>query len=113
MRSSRSTRRRETGNLPDPPEPALDEEDFHAVSVRVADGRITVVLDDGREASAPIDRFPFLATATAEERQRYFLFGDGTGIEFPDLEDFISVFSIVHPELTMTGRVIPELRRRR
>ena len=80
----------------------LGEDDFRAVSVRVDRDAITVVLDDGQEASASIAKyFPFLEQLTAAQLRRARLDYDRTAIYFPDIDEYASVFSVVHPERTV------------
>jgi hypothetical protein len=63
----------------------------NAVTVNVTDDRIEVQLDDGRRLSVPLDWYPRLAHATAAERSRYELWGSGYAIEWPDIDEHISV----------------------
>jgi hypothetical protein len=63
----------------------------NAVAVHVSDERIDVELDDGRRLSVPLAWYPRLANATAAERSRYELWGSGYAIEWPDLDEHISV----------------------
>ncbi len=62
-----------------------------AVSANVSDDRISVELDDGRTLSVPLDWYPRLAHATTAERDRWELFGSGYAIEWPDIDEHISV----------------------
>jgi len=89
----------------------LGEDDFRAVSVHVDRDAITVVLDDGGRASALIaEYFPFLQSLTETQLRRARPDDDGTAIYFPDVDEYASVFSIVHPERTVLAA---PLRRRR
>jgi hypothetical protein len=69
--------------------------DATAVDVRVMDDRILVVLADGRELAAPLAWFPRLADATAAQRQNWRLIGRGHGIHWPDVDEDISVTSLL------------------
>ena len=69
--------------------------DASAVDVTVTDDRIRVVLADGRELAAPLAWFPRLADATAEQRQNWRLIGRGHGIHWPDVDEDISVASLL------------------
>ena len=80
--------------------PAGAESRYRAVAVRADADTLTVRLDDGREISAPYRHFPRLARATAAQRARWELIGRGTGIHWPELDEDVSVFSIVHPGAT-------------
>lgn len=59
-------------------EPAL------AKSVRFTAGRMHVLLDDGREISIPLDRFPRLRQASPAQRRKWQISAFGTGIRWPE-----------------------------
>src|SRR2546428_13362734 len=63
----------------------------YAVAVHVSDDRINLELDDGRRLSVPLTWYPRLANATDAERSRYELWGSGYAIEWPDIDEHISV----------------------
>jgi Protein of unknown function (DUF2442) len=69
--------------------------DATAVDVDVMDDRIVVVLADGRELAAPLAWFPRLADATPEQRRNWRLIGRGHGIHWPDVDEDISVASLL------------------
>ena len=69
--------------------------DATAVDVAVTDDRIVVVLADGRELAAPLAWFPRLVDATADQRQNWRLIGRGHGIHWPDVDEDISVASLL------------------
>ena len=52
---------------------------------------LTVNLMDGRLISVPLVWFPRLLHADQDQRERYELSGDGTGIHWDDLDEDISV----------------------
>ncbi len=62
-----------------------------AVSVEVTDAELTVALADGRRISVPLVWFPRLLQATAEQRARWELLGDGEGIHWPLVDEDLSV----------------------
>ena len=66
-----------------------------AVDVTVTDDRIIVVLADGRELAAPLTWFPRLLEATPEQRRNWRFIGRGHGIHWPDLDEDISVASLL------------------
>jgi hypothetical protein len=66
-----------------------------AVDVTVTDDRLVVVLADGRELAAPLAWFPRLAEATEDERRNWRLIGRGQGIHWPDVDEDISVASLL------------------
>lgn len=52
-------------------------------------------LTDGREVKTPIVFYPTLASATKEQRENFRLFGIGTGLHWPDLDEDLSAEGIV------------------
>lgn len=69
--------------------------DATAVDVAVKDDRILVVLADGRELAAPLAWFPRLVDATVDQRKNWRLIGRGHGIHWPDVDEDISVASLL------------------
>jgi hypothetical protein len=69
--------------------------DATAVDVRVTDDTIHVVLADGREVTAPLAWSPRLADATPAQRRNWRLIGRGQGIHWPDVDEDISVASLL------------------
>jgi hypothetical protein len=69
--------------------------DATAVDVQVTDDRIIVVLADGRELAAPLAWFPRLVDATSDQRRNWRLIGRGHGIHWPDVDEDISVASLL------------------
>jgi hypothetical protein len=69
--------------------------DATAVDVHVTDDRIVVVLADGRELAAPLAWFPRLVDATSDQRRNWRLIGRGHGIHWPDVDEDISVASLL------------------
>ncbi len=66
-----------------------------AVDVRVTRDALHVVLADGREVSAPLVWFPRLNDAAEAQRNNWRLIGGGIGIHWPDLDEDISVESLL------------------
>ena len=66
-----------------------------AVDVRATDDALHVVLADGRELSAPLEWFPRLRDATAEQRMNWRLIGGGRGIHWPELDEDIAVETLL------------------
>ena len=62
-----------------------------AVEVTVTDDALIVELSDARTLSVPILWYPRLVHATPEERDNWRLIGTGQGINWPDLDEDISV----------------------
>jgi hypothetical protein len=69
--------------------------DATAVDVTVTDDRLIVTLADGRELSAPLAWFPRLSEATAEQRLKWRLIGRGHGIHWPEVDEDVSVASLL------------------
>jgi hypothetical protein len=56
---------------------------------------LVVQLTDGRTLSVPLAWFPRLAAASAEVRGRIELIGDGEGIHWPEVDEDVSVSSLL------------------
>ncbi len=67
----------------------------YAEDVQVTDDALAVELVDGRTISVPLSWFPRLAHGTPEERSRWRFVGQGEGIHWPDLDEDISVKSLL------------------
>jgi hypothetical protein len=66
-----------------------------AVDVAVTPDTLRVVLADGREVSVPLVWFPRLHDATESQKSHWRLIGRGVGIHWPDLDEDISVASLL------------------
>jgi hypothetical protein len=66
-----------------------------AIDVAVTDDRLVVTLADGREVAAPLVWFPRLLDATTEQRRNWRLIGRGNGIHWPDIDEDVSVASLL------------------
>ena len=66
-----------------------------AVSVEITDELLTVHLTDGRQIAVPLEWYPRLVHATAAERNNYELLGQGSAIGWPDLDEHLSVESVL------------------
>jgi hypothetical protein len=69
--------------------------DATAVDVTVMDDRLVVILADGREVAIPLAWFPRLFEATPEQRRNWRFIGRGHGIHWPDVDEDISVASLL------------------
>jgi hypothetical protein len=69
--------------------------DATAIDVTVTDDFLIVTLADGRELSAPLAWFPRLLRATQEQRRKWRLIGRGQGIHWPDVDEDVSVASLL------------------
>lgn len=66
-----------------------------AVNVHFTDDMICLTLSDGREISTPLEFYPRLATATPEQLKKFYLIGGGRGIHWEELDEDLSVASII------------------
>ena len=66
-----------------------------AIEVGFADDMICLVLADGREVRTPLEFYPRLARATPQQLSNYRFLGGGTGVHWEDLDEDLSVESIV------------------
>ena len=66
-----------------------------AQDVRIDEDTLTVALADGRTLSVPLAWFPRLIHGTPDERSKWRLIGLGEGIHWPDLDEDISVGSLL------------------
>ncbi len=69
--------------------------DAAAQNVSVSDDALVVDLADGRTITVPLTWFPRLASGTPAERANWRLIGAGDGIHWPDLDEDISVQSLL------------------
>jgi hypothetical protein len=65
------------------------------VTVKVSDAAITIDLADGRTVSVPLSWYPRLLNASAKERSRWRLIGEGAGIHWLEIDEDISVENIL------------------
>ena len=66
-----------------------------AVDASCTDESLRVVLADGREIAVPLAWFPRLQKATPEQRSRWRLIGGGVGLHWEDVDEDISVESLL------------------
>jgi Protein of unknown function (DUF2442) len=66
-----------------------------AQSVTASDEALIVDLADGRTITVPLAWFPRLAHGTSAERANWRLIGRGIGTHWPDLDEDISVESLL------------------
>ena len=69
--------------------------DAVAQGVAASDEALIVDLADGRTITVPLAWFPRLAHGTPAERANWRLIGGGVGIHWPDLDEDISVESLL------------------
>jgi hypothetical protein len=66
-----------------------------AVDVQADETLLRITLADGRELAAPLEWFPRLRDATSEQRNHWRLIGRGVGVHWPDVDEDISVVSLL------------------
>lgn len=66
-----------------------------ALAITISDEALTARLSDGRIISAPLVWFPRLVHGTADERKDWRLIGNGVGIHWSQLDEDISVESLL------------------
>ena len=73
----------------------IDLRETLAQSLNITDDSLMVDLADGRTITVPLAWFPRLVQGTLGERANWRLIGTGTGIHWPDLDEDISVESLL------------------
>ena len=63
--------------------------------VDITDDTLTVELNDGRAILTPLAWYLRLVRGTTEERSNWQLIGEGQGIHWPDLDEDISIESLL------------------
>lgn len=74
---------------------AVDVQEARAQSVAVSDEALTVDLVDGRTVIVPLGWFPRLWHGSKQERSHFEIFGDGTYIHWPDLDEDLTVAGLL------------------
>src|ERR1700677_3948982 len=77
-----------------------------AQSVAITDDTLRVDLSDGRTIAVPLEWFPRLVHATSKERNHWRLLAQGIGINWPDLDEDISVENQA-PQLSLDDASLP------
>lgn len=72
-----------------------------------------VFLADGREIAIPLEWFPLLRDATPRQRKNWRLIGGGVGLHWKEIDEDISVESLLAPAATIPLRKGPNTRPRR
>ena len=68
-----------------------ETQEVRALMLRVTEETLTLDLSDGRTLSVPLNWYPRLVHASQTERENWVLFGDGSSIHWPDLDEDIGV----------------------
>lgn len=74
---------------------AIEAREDRVMTVRVEEDRLALDLEDGRTIYAPLAWHPRLAYATQRERLHFKIIGEGRYIHWPDLDEVLSVSSIM------------------
>jgi len=74
---------------------AAEQKEPRARSVAVTEESLTVDLVDGRTIIVPLAWYPRLWHGTPEERNHFEIFGDGTHIHWPDLDEDLTVAGLL------------------
>lgn len=72
-----------------------------AVEVSFSSDALTAVLDDGRTVSVPLVWFPRLVNASNKQRKEWEFIGGGIGIHWEEIDEDISIASLLSPERFM------------
>jgi Protein of unknown function (DUF2442) len=76
-----------------------------AVDARSTNEALKVVLVDGREITVPLAWFPRLQKATPAQRKNWRLIGGGIGLHWEDIDEDISVESLLATKPLLVGAV--------
>jgi hypothetical protein len=74
-----------------------------AIEIAVMDDELVVHLADGRTVSVPLVWFPSLLHASAEERADLRIIGDGEYINWPALDEDLSVSGLLRGSRTLNS----------
>ena len=66
-----------------------------ATGLRFTNGRVIITLDDGREVSLPLAKYPTLQKARPAQRRNWEMIGPGDGFDWPDLDLQLAVDAMV------------------
>jgi hypothetical protein len=74
---------------------SISEFEVRAVDVQPENDRVTLELEDGRAVSFPVAWFPRLAAASERQRSRWEFSCGGYGVHWPDIDEDVSVASVL------------------
>ena len=72
---------------------------YLAIDMQIHNDKFTLLLEDGREISIPLEWFTKLRTATKEQLNNWRFIGSGEGIHWNDLDEDISVEALYYTHL--------------
>ena len=75
--------------------------DIEVIDVLFDEDSMCVYLSDGRSISTPLAWYPRLYHGTLQERNKWQLIGKGSGIHWPELDEDLSVESIIYGRPSM------------
>ncbi|MGE5152410.1 MAG: DUF2442 domain-containing protein [Bdellovibrio bacteriovorus] len=75
---------------------AVDLSEPRLRRLEITEDEIVAYLMDGRTIAVPLAWSWRLAEATAEQRQRFEILGEGQGAHWPELDEDISVVGMLH-----------------
>ena len=67
-----------------------------ATNIQFADNTIVVALEDGREISIPLERFPKLRDAHKQQLENYRFIGQREGVHWEDLDEDILIQNLLN-----------------
>lgn len=82
-------------------DPGSEATEASAIDVEVSEHVLRVALSDGRVISVPVEWYPRLVHATQEEKRNWRLIGGGLGIRWKDIDEDISVQSLLMGKASM------------
>lgn len=88
---------------------SLISDDLVPVAVNVDDLTLQVIFNGGLQLSTPVSRFPRLSRATPSQRKNWKLIGRGDGIHWPDVDEDISVQSLLRLPKRMSSSRFEEV----
>jgi hypothetical protein len=83
-----------------------EQREPRARSVTVTEESLTVDLADGRAIIVPLVWYPRLWHGKPEERNHFEIFGDGTYIHWPDLDEDLTVAGLLAASLRGESEVL-------
>jgi hypothetical protein len=84
---------------------SLLSDDLIPVAVSVDDAMLKVSFNGGSQIWAPVSRYPRLSQATPSQRENWRLIGRGDGIHWPEIDEDISILSLLRiPRSSVSSR---------
>ena len=66
-----------------------------ATDIAFSDSKMILFLEDGRELSVPLEWFPRLSNATADQLKNWRFVGNGEGIHWEDIDEDIAIENLL------------------